>query len=73
MRAILPEPNIRYTTAERSAIQAFVKNGGGLFLIADHGNSDRNNDTWASPEIMNDLMVGVSWGLRFQVDGETHA
>jgi len=73
VRAILPEPNIRYTTAERSAIQAFVKNGGGLFLIADHGNSDRNNDTWDSPEIMNDLMVGVSWGLRFQVDGETHA
>ncbi|HZH77285.1 MAG TPA: lamin tail domain-containing protein [Archangium sp.] len=70
---ILPEPNIRYTTAERSAIQAFVKNGGGLFLIADHGNSDRNNDTWDSPEIMNDLMVGVSWGLRFQVDGETNA
>jgi hypothetical protein len=68
---ILPEPNIRYTTAERSAIQAFVRNGGGLFLIADHWNSDRNNDTWDSPEIMNDLMVGVSWGLHFQVEGET--
>jgi chitodextrinase len=67
---ILPEPNIRYTTAERSAIQAFVKGGGGLFLIADHWNSDRNNDTWDSPEIMNDLMVGVSWGLHFQVDPE---
>ncbi|HEX8434798.1 lamin tail domain-containing protein [Archangium sp.] len=69
---ILPEPNIRYTTAERSAIQAFVKNGGGLFMIADHWNSDRNNDTWDSPEIMNDLMVGVSWGLHFQVDPETN-
>ncbi|WP_309892767.1 lamin tail domain-containing protein [Archangium sp.] len=67
---ILPEPNIRYTTAERSAIQAFVKNGGGLFLIADHWNSDRNNDTWDSPEIMNDLMVGVSWGVHFQVENE---
>jgi hypothetical protein len=68
---ILPEPNIRYTTAERTAIQSFVKNGGGLFLIADHWNSDRNNDTWDSPEIMNDLMVGVSWGLHFQVEGQT--
>ncbi len=67
---ILPEPNIRYTTAERSAIQAFVKNGGGVFLIADHWNSDRNNDGWDSPEIMNDLMVGVSWGIHFQVDPE---
>ena len=69
---ILPEPNIRYTTAERTAIQSFVKNGGGLFLIADHWNSDRNNDTWDSPEIMNDLMVGVSWGLHFQVENETN-
>jgi hypothetical protein len=69
---ILPEPNIRYTTAERTAIQTFVKNGGGLFLIADHWNSDRNNDTWDSPEIMNDLMVGVSWGLHFQVDPEAN-
>ncbi|HEX8818482.1 MAG TPA: lamin tail domain-containing protein [Archangium sp.] len=69
---ILPEPNTRYTTAERSAIQAFVKNGGGLFMIADHWNSDRNNDTWDSPEIMNDLMVGVSWGIHFQVDPEAN-
>ncbi|WNG63203.1 hypothetical protein F0U59_50935 [Archangium gephyra] len=70
---ILPEPNIRYSTAERTAIQAFVKNGGGVFLISDHGNSDRNNDGWDSPEILNELMTGVSWGLRFQVDGETDA
>ncbi|HEX5752227.1 MAG TPA: lamin tail domain-containing protein [Archangium sp.] len=67
---ILPEPNIRYTTAERTAIQAFVRNGGGVFLISDHGNSDRNNDGWDSPEILNELMTGVSWGLRFQVMGE---
>ncbi|OJT18971.1 hypothetical protein BO221_36220 [Archangium sp. Cb G35] len=68
---ILPEPNLRYTTAERTAIQAFVKNGGGVFLIADHGNSDRNNDGWDSPEILNELMTGVSWGLHFQVMGES--
>ena len=67
---IIPEPNIRFTTAERTAIQNFVKGGGGLFLISDHWNSDRNNDTWDSPEIMNDLMVGVSWGVHFQVSPE---
>jgi hypothetical protein len=67
---ILPEPNLRYTTAERTAIQSFVRNGGGLFLIADHWNSDRNSDTWDSPEIMNELMTGVSWGIHFQVDPE---
>ena len=67
---ILAEPNTRYTTAERSAIQAFVKNGGGLFLISDHWNSDRNNDGWDSPEILNELMTGVSWGLHFQENTE---
>jgi hypothetical protein len=67
---ILPEPNTRYTTAERTAIQAFVKNGGGLFMISDHWNSDRNNDTWDSPEILNELMTGVSWGIHFQVSPE---
>ncbi len=69
---ILPEPNTRYTTAERTAIQAFVKNGGGLFMISDHWNSDRNSDGWDSPEIMNDLMTGVSWGLHFNVSPEAN-
>lgn len=68
---ILPEPNTRYSTAERSAIQAFVKNGGGLFMISDHWNSDRNSDGWDSPEILNELMTGVSWGLHFQVGSES--
>ncbi|MFL5352281.1 lamin tail domain-containing protein [Archangium sp.] len=67
---IIAEPNTRFTTAERTAIQGFVKGGGGLFLISDHWNSDRNNDTWDSPEIMNDLMVGVSWGVHYQVSPE---
>jgi hypothetical protein len=67
---ILPEPNTRYTTTERAAIQAFVKNGGGLFMISDHWNSDRNSDGWDSPEILNELMTGVSWGIHFQVGSE---
>ena len=35
----------------------FVKNGGGLFIISDHDNSDRNNDGWDSPHIWNDLFT----------------
>ena len=52
---IVDEPNIRFTTAECNAIVNFVKNGGGLYLISDHANSDRNNDGWDSPMIWNDL------------------
>ncbi|HSP81071.1 MAG TPA: fibronectin type III domain-containing protein, partial [Myxococcaceae bacterium] len=69
---IIPEPNLRFTTAEKSAIQAFVSNGGGLFMIADHWTSDRNNDGWDSPEIFNDLMVGTSWGIHYQVANEAN-
>jgi hypothetical protein len=53
---VVVEPNIRFTTAEKQAIINFVKNGGGLFLGANHNGSDRNNDGYDSPKIWNDLM-----------------
>ncbi|MER5642117.1 putative Ig domain-containing protein [Kitasatospora sp. NPDC002227] len=54
---VLPEPNIRLSDAEKTAVMTFVQNGGGLFLISDHTQSDRNNDGWDSPAIINDLMT----------------
>ena len=54
---VIPEPNIRFSTAEKTAIMTFVQNGGGLFLISDHNASDRNNDGWDSPKIINDLLT----------------
>jgi hypothetical protein len=54
---VVDEPNIRFTSAEKTAILNFVSNGGGLFMISDHDNSDRNNDGWDSPAIWNDLMT----------------
>ncbi|MFN6092165.1 MAG: hypothetical protein ACK44N_07095, partial [Bacteroidota bacterium] len=41
---VVCEPNIKYTTAEKTALMQFVQNGGGLFIIANHNNSDRHND-----------------------------
>ncbi|MFJ9846834.1 putative Ig domain-containing protein [Kitasatospora sp. NPDC101155] len=54
---VLPEPNIRLSDSEKTAVMTFVQNGGGLFLISDHTGSDRNNDGWDSPAIINDLMT----------------
>ncbi|MEV4148288.1 hypothetical protein AB0J40_31825 [Amycolatopsis sp. NPDC049691] len=54
---VLPEPNVVLSASEKTAIMRFVQNGGGLFLISDHTGSDRNNDGWDSPEIINDLMT----------------
>lgn len=69
---IVDEPNIRFTTAEKTALLNFVNNGGGLFMIADHTVSDRNNDGWDSPAIFNDLMtnngsVSNPFGIAFDL------
>ncbi|MFZ2956086.1 MAG: hypothetical protein WA705_04245 [Candidatus Ozemobacteraceae bacterium] len=41
---ILAEPNNSYAPEEQTAIVAWVQNGGGAFLIGDHGGADRDND-----------------------------
>lgn len=57
---VLPEPNTLFTTAEKTAIMTFVKNGGGLFMVSDHTGADRNNDGYDAVEIFNDLMTDNS-------------
>ncbi|MEV6197782.1 hydrolase [Streptomyces sp. NPDC051920] len=57
---VLPEPNTLFTTAEKTAIMTFVKNGGGLFMISDHTGADRNSDGYDAVEIFNDLMSNNS-------------
>ncbi|GAA2472939.1 hydrolase [Streptomyces longisporus] len=57
---VLPEPNTLFTTAEKTAIMTFVKNGGGLFMISDHTGADRNNDGYDAVQILNDLMTNNS-------------
>ncbi len=69
---IVTEPNSQFTMTEKDAIINFVKNGGGLYMIADHDNSDRNGDGWDSPAIWNDLVstnsvVANPFGITFDV------
>jgi hypothetical protein len=54
---VIDEPNIKFTTAEKTAIMSWVQAGGGLFMISDHNASDRNSDGWDSPMIWNDLLT----------------
>jgi len=53
---VVDEPNIAFTAAEKTAILNWVNDGGGLFLISDHNNSDRNNDGIDSPAVLNALL-----------------
>lgn len=69
---VVPEPNILFTAAEATAILAFVRDGGGLVAIGDHGNSDRNGDGWDSPEIWNAMDPTHLLGVHWQVGGETN-
>jgi len=54
---IVCEPNIVFSATEKVAILNFVRDGGGLFMVSDHNISDRNNDSWDSPHIWNDLLT----------------
>jgi hypothetical protein len=66
------EPNILFTAMEKAALINFVKNGGGLFIVSDHGTSDRNNDGADSVQVLNDLMTNSvqnnPFGVRYNGD-----
>jgi len=69
---VCDEPNILFTAAEKTALMQFVQNGGGLFIIADHTNSDRNNDGYDSPAIWNNFftsngVVSNPFGISFNL------
>lgn len=67
---VTPEPNNRFGADEKKAIEQFVRNGGGLLMIADHAIADRDHDGWAATGILNDLMIDMPIGLHFQMRGE---
>ncbi len=50
---VIPEPQNPFSDTERQTIIEFVQRGGGLLMIADHRDSDRDNDGWDSPEVFN--------------------
>lgn len=54
---IVDEPNILFSSAEKTAMMQFVQNGGSLFIISDHTISDRNGDGNDSPSIWNDFIT----------------
>lgn len=68
---VIDEPNTQFSTTEKQAILNFVNNGGGLFMVADHTQSDRNFDGWDSPAIWNDFMTNngvVNNPFGFSID-----
>jgi len=63
---ILAEPNNPYDTNEQEAMVEFVKNGGGAFIIGDHGGADRDHDGWDAVKALN-AFCGA-FGFKFAGD-----
>jgi hypothetical protein len=52
---VVDEPNVLFTTSEKTAMMQFVQNGGSLFIVGNHNGSDRNNDGYDAPAIWNNF------------------
>lgn len=66
---IVPEPNEPFSPDEQSSILDFIKDGGGVFFIADHEGADRNRNGWDAVSIF-DEFVGTL-GIEFNRDNMT--
>ncbi len=55
---VFAEPNIPLTTAEEQALTDYVSAGGGLLLVGDHYQADRNLNTWDATEVFNGFRRG---------------
>lgn len=67
---IVCEPNIIFSSSEKTALLNFIQSGGSLFMISDHSSSDRNNDGTDSPQIWDDFftnngVVSNPFGITF--------
>lgn len=72
---VIAEPQNPLSDSERSAIQTFVQSGGGLFMVSDHRDSDRDSDGWDSPEVFGgwdgSTPASVTTSLQRSLDSNT--
>lgn len=65
---VVCEPNNLFTSSEKQAMIDFVQDGGGLFIIADHAEADRDNDGWDALEVWNDFFSSYNNPFGFTLD-----
>lgn len=56
---VIAEANIPFKKSEQDALLEYVRQGGGVFFIADHYNADRNKNRWDSSEVFNGYRRGA--------------
>ncbi|MCF6184520.1 MAG: T9SS type A sorting domain-containing protein [Bacteroidales bacterium] len=65
---VVCEPNNQFSSSEKTAMINFVQNGGGLFMISDHANADRDGDGWDALEVWNDFFDTYNNPFGFTFD-----
>ncbi len=56
---VIPEPSSQISADEAKAIYEFVKDGGGLLLIADHEGADRDGNGYDSVRAINEMLAAM--------------
>lgn len=59
---VIPEPSAPLSESEAKAVVDFVLAGGGLLMVADHLESDRDGNGWDSVQVFNDMLTRASTG-----------
>jgi len=72
---VVCEPNNSFTAVEVTALLAYVQAGGGLFMVADHGGADRDNDGIDAVKAWNAIADNNQnpFGIRFNSNSWTQA
>ncbi len=65
---VVPEPNTPLAASEWDALERFVRRGGGLVLVANHGGADRDNDGFDAVSILRAFLDRPGVGLRLTGD-----
>ncbi len=69
---VIPEPQLQLSYDEIESVYNFVRDGGGLIMIANHSGSDRNHSNMDSPMVFNLMGIKDSFGLYFSSYGDNY-
>jgi len=59
---ILAEPSAPLADAESDAVLRFIRGGGGVLMVADHFDSDRDGNGWDSVQVFNAMLQRMGNG-----------
>jgi hypothetical protein len=70
---VIAEPSAPFSEDESHALVNFVLAGGGLLMVADHFDSDRDGNGWDSVTVFNDMFTKTSTPFGFTVTSVSFA